>query len=102
VNLGPADQLIMYGATRPSATFYAKRKIIYIPQGEEDRLRSQLGQAGRTMILLPESFLEKLPAEARRYQPILKRFGYLLLSSEPMVSLPENAVPPPAVSIPGH
>ena len=102
VNLGPADQLIMYGATRPSATFYAKRKIIYIPQGQEDRLRSQLGQAGRTMILLPESFLEKLPAEARRYQPILKRFGYVLLSNEPMVSLPETAVPPPAVSIPGH
>lgn len=102
VNLAPADQLIMYGATRPSATFYAKRKIIYIPQGEEDRLRSQLGQAARTMILLPESFLEQLPAEARQYQPILKRFGYLLLSNEPMVSLPENTVPPPAIPIPGH
>ncbi len=102
VNLGPADQLIMYGATRPSATFYAKRKISFIPKGEEARLRSQLGQAGRTMILLPESFLEKLPAETRRYQPILKRFGYVLLSDEPMVSIPESATPPPQTRIPGH
>jgi 4-amino-4-deoxy-L-arabinose transferase-like glycosyltransferase len=102
VNLGPSDQLIMYGATRPSAAFYAKRKIVFIPQNEEDRLRSHLGQSPRTMILLPESFLERLPAEARRYQPILKRFGYLLLSSEPMVSIPERAMPPAHTRIPGH
>ncbi len=102
VNLAPQDRLIAYGMTRPSTAFYARRKVIYIGENEEPAMRASLVQPGRTMILLPESFLSGLPAEAQTYQPILKRFGYVLLSNEAMVKIPEGTsvpVPPP---IPGH
>lgn len=102
LNLQPSEQLIMYGATRPSAVFYAKRKIAFIPRGEEETLRTLLAKPVRTMILLPESYYSKLPKEADKMAPILKRFGYLLLSNQPMVSIPEEALPPPATRIPGH
>jgi hypothetical protein len=39
--------------------------------------------------------VDKLPGDLKNYQPILKRYGYLLLASEPMVNIPENALPPP-------
>ncbi|HEY7532011.1 MAG TPA: glycosyltransferase family 39 protein, partial [Nitrospiraceae bacterium] len=35
VNLGPGDQLIAYGMTRPSTVFYAGRKVIYIEDYDE-------------------------------------------------------------------
>jgi hypothetical protein len=47
------------------------------------------------MILLPESAQAKLPAEAIRLVPILKRHGYVLLANQPMVTIPEGATPPP-------
>jgi 4-amino-4-deoxy-L-arabinose transferase-like glycosyltransferase len=102
VNLGPSDRLIAYGMTRPSTAFYAKRKVIYISDNEETTMRTSLAQPGRTMILLPESFLSSLPAEARAYQPILKRFGYVLLANEAMVRIPEGTTPPAPPPIPGH
>jgi hypothetical protein len=102
VNLTASDQLIMYGATRPSAVFYAKRKISFVPNGEEDRLRTLLAKPVRTMILLPESFYARLPKEADKMVPLLKRYGYILLSNQPMVSIPEEALPPPSTRIPGH
>jgi 4-amino-4-deoxy-L-arabinose transferase-like glycosyltransferase len=93
LNLGPADQLVAFGSTRPSLAFYARRKVIFIPSGEVDRLRGALAYQGRTMILLPETFQDSLPKEAATFQPILKRFGYLLLASQPMVMVPEGAIP---------
>lgn len=93
-NLGPGDQLIAYGSTRPSTVFYARRKTVFIPSGEEDRLRAALAHQGQTMILLPEAMRDRLPAEAKTFQPILKRHGYLLLASQPMVTIPEGTIPP--------
>lgn len=95
LNLAPGEQLIAYGATRPSTAFYARRKVLFVGSGEEEKLRTALTQPGRTMILLPESFVDKLPGDLKHYQPILKRYGYLLLASQPMVNIPENALPPP-------
>ncbi len=102
LNLTASDQLIMYGATRPSAVFYAKRKINFVPSGEEETLRTLLAKPVRTMILLPETFYSTLPKEANKMVPILKRYGYLLLSSQPMVTIPDEAFPPPSTRIPGH
>ncbi len=95
LNLKPDEQLIAYGATRPSTAFYARRKVLFVGSGEEEKLRTALSQPGRSMILLPESFVDKLPGDLKNYQPILKRYGYLLLASEPMVKIPEGALPPP-------
>lgn len=95
VNLGPPDHFIVYGATRPSAVFYAQRKAIFVPSGEEDTIRKTLTLPGNTMILLPESYAAKLPPEAGNLIPILKRYGYVLLANRPMVTIPEGAPQPP-------
>ncbi len=97
VNLGPADHFVVYGATRPSAIFYAKRRGIFVPSGEEDTIRKTLSLPGKTMILLPESYMSKLPPEAGTLVPILKRYGFLLLANQPMVTIPEGASQPPPV-----
>jgi len=75
---------------------------VYFEQNEQAALGTSLAQPGRTMILLPESFLSSLPLEAQSYQPILKRFGYVLLSNEGMVKIPEGSTPPLPPPIPGH
>ena len=90
LNLNPTDQLIAFGSTRPSIAFYARRPVTFIPPSEIDRLRTALGKEGRTMILLPESFQAALPKEADGFQPILKRYGYVLLGNQPMVTVPQN------------
>jgi len=104
LNLSPADQFVAFGSTRPSIAFYARRKVVFIPSGEVDRLRTALAYQGRTMILLPETFQASLPKEAETFQPILKRHGYILLASQPMVTAPEGAAPPPTTTpkIVGH
>jgi hypothetical protein len=95
LNLSPSDQFIAFGSTRPSLAFYARRKVVFVPSGETDKLRVALSYQGRTMILLPETFQSSLPREATTYQPILKRYGYLLLASQPMVTIPEGTTLPP-------
>ena len=102
LNLSRQDQFIAYGTTRPSSVFYAKRKTLFVPIGEEDRIRTALKEPKRVMILLPESAQSKLPAEANGLVPILKRYGYVLLANQPMVKIPEGAIPPPPPSILGH
>lgn len=102
LNLSPQDQFIAYGTTRPSSVFYAKRKTLFVPFGEEDKIRTALAESRRLMILLPESAQSKLPAEAQALVPILKRYGYVLLANQPMVTIPEGAAPPPPPSILGH
>ncbi len=102
LNLDRQDQFIAYGTTRPSSVFYAKRKTLFVPIGEEDKIRAALKEPQKVMILLPESAQAKLPAEANGLVPILKRYGYVLLANQPMVTLPENTTPPPPPTILGH
>jgi 4-amino-4-deoxy-L-arabinose transferase-like glycosyltransferase len=102
LNLGPQDQFIAYGTTRSSSVFYARRKTLLVPFGEEDKIRAALKEPKRVMILLPESAQSKLPAEANGLVPILKRYGYVLLANQPMVTIPEGAAPPPPPTIFGH
>lgn len=89
LNLNPTDQLIAFGSTRPSIAFYARRTVTFIPSNEIDRLRAALRKEGRTMILLPEYVQEALPEEAAGFEPILKRYGYVLLGNQPMLTLPQ-------------
>jgi len=102
LNLGPQDQFIAYGTTRSSSVFYARRTTLLVPFGEEDKIRAALKEPKRVMILLPESAQSKLPAEANGLVPILKRYGYVLLANQPMVTIPEGATPPPPPAILGH
>ena len=91
LNLNPTDQLIAFGSTRPSIAFYARRTVTFIPANEIDRLRTALRKEGRTMILLPEYVQDALPEEAAGFQPILKRYGYVLLGNQPMITMPQGA-----------
>ncbi|GBL39584.1 hypothetical protein EMGBD2_08420 [Nitrospirota bacterium] len=97
LNLQPQDQFIAYGVTRPSSVFYAKRKTLFVPFGEEDKIRAALKEPRRVMILLPESAQGTLPDEAVTLVPLLKRYGYVLLANQPMVTMPENAPKPPTI-----
>ncbi|MDF0676747.1 MAG: glycosyltransferase family 39 protein [Nitrospira sp.] len=102
LNLNPTDQLIAFSSTRPSIAFYARRTVTFIPAGEIDRLRTALGKGGRTMILLPEYSQDALPKEAADFQPILKRYGYVLLGNQQMVpQSPDAASPTPSKAF-GH
>lgn len=100
VNLGPSDRLILYGSTRPSNVFYARRKVLFVSEGEEATIRHALAQPGQTMIVLPETYESKLPPEARTLVPILKQHGYVLLANRPMVTLPEGTTQPPVRTSP--
>ena len=102
VNLAPTDRLIVYGSTRPSNVFYARRKVTFVSEGEEATIQQALEQPGQTMVVLPETFESKLPPEAKTLVPVLKQHGYLLLANRPMVAIPESQNPPPARTIPGH
>lgn len=97
LNLQPQDQFIAYGVTRPSSVFYAKRKTLFVPFGEEDKIRAALKEPRRVIILLPESAQGTLPDEAVTLVPLLKRYGYVLLANQPMVTMPENAPKPPTI-----
>jgi hypothetical protein len=103
LNLAPEDQFIAYGTTRASSVFYARRKTLFVHRGEEDRIRTALKESKRVIILLPENAQSKLPAETVTLVPILKRYGYMLLANQPMVTVPEAAAPsPPPSTILGH
>lgn len=95
VNLTPTDRLIVYGSTRPSNVFYARRKVIFVSEGEEATIRQALAQPGQTMVVLPETYQSKLPPEAKTLVPILKQYGYVLLASQPMVSIPDRGAQTP-------
>jgi hypothetical protein len=102
LNLGPMDRLIVYGSTRPSNVFYAKRKVIFVSEGEEATIRQALTQPGQTMVVLPETYESKLPQEAKTLVPILKQHGYVLLASQPMITIPERPAEAPVGAIPAH
>jgi 4-amino-4-deoxy-L-arabinose transferase-like glycosyltransferase len=100
VNLAPSDRLILYGSTRPSNVFYARRKVMFVSEGEEATIRQALSQPGQTMVVMPETYESKLPPEARTLVPILKQHGYVLLASRPMVTIPEGAAQAPVRTSP--
>ena len=102
LNLEPQDLFIAYGTVRPSSVFYARRPTVFVPFGEEDKIREALKGPKKVMILLPETAQSKLPAEAVTLVPILKRYGYILMAKQPMVTIPEGAAPPPPPAIFGH
>jgi 4-amino-4-deoxy-L-arabinose transferase-like glycosyltransferase len=102
LNLTPTDRLIVYGSTRPSNVFYARRKVLFVAEGEEAMIREALSQPGQTMVVLPETFKSKLPVEAATLIPLLRQHGYLLLASRSMVAIPEGTTSPPARANPGH
>ncbi|MCW5800147.1 MAG: glycosyltransferase family 39 protein [Nitrospira sp.] len=101
LNLGPNDRLILYGQPRPSLVFYAKRKAIVVPKGEEANIKPYLTQPGRTLILLPTAMRNRLPFETLEYPVMLERYGYILLANQSMIHVPEEAEKPP-IRIPGH
>ena len=100
LNLAPTDRLIVYGSTRPSNVFYARRKVTFVSEGEEATIRQALEQPGQTMVVLPETYESKLPPEAKTLVPILKQYGYVLLATRPMVDIPDRAGQPPAATSP--
>jgi hypothetical protein len=102
LNLEPSDQLIAFGTTRPSISFYSRRKVLYVPSNELDRLKAALKHPGRTMILTQEAMQSSLPKEAATFQPVLKRHGYVLLASQPLVSAPELSRQPVPSKPVGH
>ncbi|HKN88035.1 MAG TPA: glycosyltransferase family 39 protein [Nitrospiraceae bacterium] len=97
VNLQPSDPFIIYGPTKPSMLFYAKRRAIMIKPGEEEKMKAHVAETGRTMILLPSRLKSQLPAEAAGFSPILERYGYALLANEPMVKLPPKPTNQPTI-----
>ena len=84
-NLGPQDTLIHYGRKLPSLTFYAKRKVHFINPGERKKFLPHLEKDGRIMVILPTNLRDRLPHPVDSFPPILQRYGFLLLSREPMV-----------------
>ncbi len=92
LNLAPEERLILYGPSRPSLLFYAKRRAIVVRPGEEETLRAQVRQAGKIMIVMPTRLRPNLPAETAGYVTLLERYGYSLLATQPVINVPE---PPP-------
>lgn len=95
-NLGPHDTLIHYGRKLPSLTFYAKRKVQFINPGEDEKFLPHVNQDGRIMVILQANLRDRLPDAIASFSPILQRYGFLLLSREPVVkttprrTMPEN------------
>ncbi len=84
-NLGPQDTLIHYGRKLPSLTFYAERNVQFINPGEHKKFFPHLQKDGRVMVILPANLRERLPHPVDSFTPILQRYGFLLLSRDPMV-----------------
>ncbi len=94
LNLGPQDTLIHYGRKLPSLTFYAERKVQFINAGDHEKFFPHLKKDGRVMVILPANLRERLPHPVDSFTPILQRFGFLLLSRDPMIeNVPEGQKP---------
>lgn len=83
VNLGPGDRLIHFGRKLPSLSFYAKRHVHFINPGEDEKFLPHVNADGRLMVILPSSLHGRLPDPVASFPPILQRYGFLLLSSDP-------------------
>ncbi len=83
-NLGPRDALIHYGRKLPSLTFYAKRKVHFINPDEREKFLPHVKKDGRVMVILQANLHERLPDPIASFPLILQRYGFLLLSREPV------------------
>ena len=54
------------------------------------------------MVVLPETYQSTLPPEAKTLVPILKQYGYVLLATRPMITIPEHATQRPIGTLPAH
>ncbi len=82
MNLGPEDSLIQFGRKRPSLAFYAKRKVYFISPGEDELFTPHVKGKGRLMVILQSNHHPRLPHPISQFQPVLQRYGWILLSSE--------------------
>jgi hypothetical protein len=76
--------------------------VIFVSEGEEATIRQALAQPGQTMVVLPETYQSTLPPEAKTLVPILKQYGYVLLATRPMITIPEPATQRPIGTLPAH
>ena len=74
--------------------------MIFVSEGKKPRFVRRW-RSGQTMVVLPETFESKLPPEAKTLVPILKQYGYVLLATRPMITLPERTQGP-VEAIPAH
>ncbi len=85
INLGPDDTLIHFGRKLPSLSFYAKRRVHFINPGEDGKFTPHVNADGRIMVILQNRLREQLPAPVSSFAPILQRYGFVLLSSDPVL-----------------
>ncbi len=85
LNLGPDDALIQFGRKRPSLAFYAKRRVHFISPGEDELFQPHVNRAGRIMVILQTHLHPRLPNPVSQFTPVLQRYGWVLLSSDPLV-----------------
>ncbi len=85
LNLGPDDTLIHFGRKLPSLSFYAKRRVRFINPGEDGKFAPHVNADGRVMVILQTRLRERLPAPVSSFTPILRRYGFVLLSSDPVL-----------------
>lgn len=93
LNLGPDDTLIHFGRKLPSLSFYAKRRVHFINPGEDGKFAPHVNAGGRIMVILQTRLRERLPPPVSSFVPILQRYGFVLLSSDPV--LRETGAAPP-------
>jgi hypothetical protein len=55
LNLTPTDRLIVYGSTRPSNVFYARRKVLFVAEGLAGDLQIQAAGRSRDTYPSPET-----------------------------------------------
>ncbi len=85
LNLGPDDTLIHFGRKLPSLSFYAKRRVHFINPGEDGKFSPHVNAGGRIMVILQTRLREQLPSPVSSFVPILQRYGFVLLSSDPVL-----------------
>ena len=85
LNLDPDDRLIHFGRKLPSLSFYAKRRVSFINPGEDGKFAPHVNANGRIMVILQTRLHRHLPAPVSSFAPILQRYGFALLSSDPVM-----------------
>ena len=85
LNLEPDDALIHFGRKLPSLSFYARRRVSFINPGEDEKFAPHVNANGRIMVILQTRLHQRLPEPVSSFAPILQRYGFVLLSSDPVM-----------------
>ena len=93
LNLGTEGHLVQFGRKRPSLIFYAKRPIVQISPGEDEKFQALRKIPGKTMIILQSHLRARLPSPESEFSVLLTHQGFSLLSSEDMMpsNRPQNS-----------